>query len=907
MLLGAGALRGAAVAAAAKDPLAAATAAVVKIICKTGDGRTTFATGFVWGRTRQVVTALHAVEGAASIDLYYQTAKVTRAGHLRAVLSRSDLALLDADQPPAVSGLEVAHTPPQPGDALTALGFPLDIQALNSVEVKVRRIGGSKLEDLVSPDVRSDFADFGYPALDEEMLNLEAPLQPGHSGAPIVTADGLVVGIGEGGLGRGTTPQTWAIPAARLAGLAASQERLPAPADRAKRRRRIPAQFSAELEGRYATSLADRFVSDKRIDPRDASRPAPQPFPERASELAAQIADSDPLDARILKAIAEGRFAEARRLLDEARKQADAGAYDRLTGDTWYYEGKYGEALGWYQKALGRDPDDADAQDNVAVCLVALHRPRESLSYFNTTVVSYKLLASRTGETKWSVGHAQALINRGLTLRSLLRYDEASADFAKAANVRSELIERQGHTELENDLAEALVLHGIALDALGRYDEALAEYRRAIQIRIRLVEREHRTELAGDLAHAFHNRANTFVHLKRYEEALRDYSEAVETWGRLVEQAARDADLADDLAAALKNRGNTFYRLARYPEALADQGRAVELTSRLVDKEGHAELADRLAGDLLARGTTLESLQQFAEALRDFDRAAAMLTRLVEKEGRTELANNLAVTLNNRGNTLNSMKRCGDAVGDFDRVIEIRSRLVEREGHAELAADLATALSNRGNCLSQLNRNDEALRDHSRAVAVLARLVEQEGRSELAEDLAAALANRAGILWSLGRNDDALRDCNQAIDLRTRLVEREGRTELANELAKSLITRGMVLEDQGGDLRRAEADFQRAGQIATDPHFKEIASRLLETLRAQLHRTAPPPRRVPRSDLIVFVLEQERWRPRSAEKLHDRRDRGGRVLFHQPVSRAGYDHLLDVGGGGAHDDAHRRA
>jgi hypothetical protein len=72
-------------------------------------------------------------------------------------------------------------------------------------------------------------------------------------------------------------------------------------------------------------------------------------------------------------------------------------------------------------------------------------------------------------------------------------------------------------------------------------------------------------------------------------------------------------------------------------------------------------------------------------------------------------------------------------------------------------------------------------------------------------------------------------------------VEREGRTELANELAKSLITRGMVLEDQGGDLRRAEADFQRAGQIATDPHFKEIANRLLETLRAQLHSSAPPP------------------------------------------------------------------
>src|SRR5438093_1619761 len=52
--------------------------------------------------------------------------------------------------------------------------------------------------------------------------------------------------------------------------------------------------------------------------------------------------------------------------------------------------------------------------------------------------------------------------------------------------------------------------------------------------------------------------------------------------------------------------------------------------------------------------------------------------------------------------------------------------------------------------------------------------------------------------------------------------------------------------------------------------------------------------------------QRETLQARSLEELRDGRNRGRRIFFHQPVSRVGNDHLLDVGGGGPHDDGHHR-
>ncbi len=851
LLLSPHALRGAATSGdAAKDPLDAVAAAVVEVTSK-WDGRTVSATGFVWGKERLVVTALHAVAGAdtATITLYYQAAKVSRSGHVRAVLRGSDLALLQVDAPPAVTGLELAPAPPRPGERVTALGYPLGIRTCNSVEMTVRRIGGKVLKDIVDDDTAAALGAFGFPALDGEILNLEGSLQPGHSGAPILREDGRLVGVGDGGLARGAAALSWAIPAARLASLAASREKPPTRSELSGGKVAIRALFSAELGGDFAAGLIEHELAGKRVDPGENGRPGARPatVPARAATLAAHITETDPLDARILKAIAERRFAEARQWLDQRRQQGGSTSTsrdDRLTGDTWYYEARYAEALGWYQKVLGRAPDDVAAQDSLAVCLLAMHRPLEALPYFTTTVASYNLLADKTGEAKWTAGLAQALVNRGLTASALRRHDDALKDFAKAVGLRTRLVDQERHAELENDLAEAFNLCGVALAALGRYDDALASYEKAIRIRRRLVERESRTELGGDLAQALNNRGNTLVNLSRSEEALRAYSEAVELLDRLMSQGSAAADTADDLAAALKNRGNTLFKLGRSAEALADQNRAVELRTRLVDREGRTDLADRLASALTSRGTTLASRKRYDEALRDFDRAADTLSRLVEKEGRAELTNDLAVTLNDRALALDSLDRCNDAVKDYDRVIEIRSRLVTQERHAELASSLATALSNRSLCHTRLRRLDLALRDLSQAVDILARQVDREGRTELAAELSAALNNRASVLWTMGQFDQALADCGKAVDIRTRLVEREGRAELTNELAKSLILRGMLRMDQGDDLPGAEADFQRARRLATDQRLQEDSDQLLQQVRAQLRRDAimPPPR-----------------------------------------------------------------
>ncbi|HEV8715347.1 MAG TPA: tetratricopeptide repeat protein [Candidatus Binatia bacterium] len=117
-----------------------------------------------------------------------------------------------------------------------------------------------------------------------------------------------------------------------------------------------------------------------------------------ARELAAQIhADADSY-ALALKAIAESRFDDARRLLEEAtrNKEVELARIYLARGRTETYAGRYIDAIGWYRKTLSLKPDDPYILNETAFALMYAGNYAEAeLLFKQSLAIREKFLATR--------------------------------------------------------------------------------------------------------------------------------------------------------------------------------------------------------------------------------------------------------------------------------------------------------------------------------------------------------------------------------------------------------------------------------------------------------------------------------------------------------------------------------
>ncbi len=186
--------------------------------------------GFVWGSGRQVVTDLHVVIGCHTVRIGYQGIDELSA-RIANVFVQADLVLLDVDRPPAaVGGLDLAGDVPSVGATVDAFGYPLGLPERDTKELHISyaTAGSPELRQGLPADVLASLQQQGFPALDIDVLHLDGNLLPGHSGAPLIDGAGRVVGVGSGGLARGTVGIGWAVRAQYVAQLPDHHDPLPA-------------------------------------------------------------------------------------------------------------------------------------------------------------------------------------------------------------------------------------------------------------------------------------------------------------------------------------------------------------------------------------------------------------------------------------------------------------------------------------------------------------------------------------------------------------------------------------------------------------------------------------------------------------------------------------------------------
>jgi tetratricopeptide (TPR) repeat protein len=265
--------------------------------------------------------------------------------------------------------------------------------------------------------------------------------------------------------------------------------------------------------------------------------------------------------------------------------------------------GKHDLALANYDVALGLQPQHAEALSNRGNTLKALKRLDEALGSYN------RALALQPD-------YVGALINRGAALYELRRYDEALQNYDRALALKPDAVDAQYN--------RAGVLH-----ELKRYDEAVAGFDRAIALR-------------PDLAEAHANRGNTLNVLKRFDEALASLDRAL--------------TLRPNLIEAMVNRGNALNSLKRYGDALLAYDRALSL------HPGHA-------GAHYNRGATLHEMRRYQDALTSYDRALALQANYPE-------------AWSNRGATLYELVRHDEALASYDRAIALQPDFPEAHWNA---------------------------------------------------------------------------------------------------------------------------------------------------------------------------------------------------------------------------------
>ena len=156
-----------------------------------------------------IITALHGVVGCGEL-VAFNAADSYRNLRIARVDIGMDAAFLTSEATTNGTGLQ--STSGYEEQALRVVGYPqaLDYQFSHRVELQMPPL--RQLFTTVPEWVRADLERRGSPHIDQTVMSLSGAIQNGYSGAPILTWEGRVVGVANGGLKEGSVDIGWAMP-----------------------------------------------------------------------------------------------------------------------------------------------------------------------------------------------------------------------------------------------------------------------------------------------------------------------------------------------------------------------------------------------------------------------------------------------------------------------------------------------------------------------------------------------------------------------------------------------------------------------------------------------------------------------------------------------------------------------
>lgn len=183
---------------------------VYRLTCKPGNRIFSGFDGNVEG-VPGIITALHGVAGCNKV-LASNLSDSFSDLRLAKVNIRKDLAFLTSSKLKSASKPALRIDSGFMGRGLRVVGYPQAVIGQKSHELAPQPDPTEMLRFILSPGVIPEFEKRNSPHPDEIVLSLTGALQHGYSGGPVLTEDGTVVAVADGGLGEGAYEIGWAIP-----------------------------------------------------------------------------------------------------------------------------------------------------------------------------------------------------------------------------------------------------------------------------------------------------------------------------------------------------------------------------------------------------------------------------------------------------------------------------------------------------------------------------------------------------------------------------------------------------------------------------------------------------------------------------------------------------------------------
>ncbi|MGK7898975.1 MAG: trypsin-like peptidase domain-containing protein [Xenococcus sp. (in: cyanobacteria)] len=162
------------------------------------------------GSRTGIITALHGVAGCDNLTASNLLESYTNLRIEQVDIAR-DLAFLGSPSK-SIAGTGLRATTSFADPDLRVVGYPQGIHFQISHQLKPHAQPLRFLYQLLPHRARQALERRGSPATDRTVMSLDGSIQRGYSGAPILTREGFVVGIVNGGLKEGAVNIGWAFP-----------------------------------------------------------------------------------------------------------------------------------------------------------------------------------------------------------------------------------------------------------------------------------------------------------------------------------------------------------------------------------------------------------------------------------------------------------------------------------------------------------------------------------------------------------------------------------------------------------------------------------------------------------------------------------------------------------------------
>lgn len=333
-------------------------------------------------------------------------------------------------------------------------------------------------------------------------------------------------------------------------------------------------------------------------------------------------------------------------------------------GEKAYNEGRYSEALSYYEKSLSKCAGDIECAasnlNGIGAVYEALDNDKKALKYYEDA-----LAAARKINNKDLI--ATNLFNVGATYnRTFNQYEKALSFFEESLRIFRELNDKKS-------LAIVLFNAGKASNSLGRYENALSYSNESLKMNRGL---NNQQGIAGNLNLI----GNVYSSLGQYDKPLSYYQEAL--------KINRQLNNAQEIATTLRNIGDAYCNLVEHDKALAYYQDALDIQKK------HNFRFDT--------AITLTNIGAFYKNLNQYDKALSYYEGSLKISRELDNSAMIATNLNNTGNVYASLGRSDAALSYYHQALSIEKQL--NRPHK-----MAITLNNIGMEHFRLGRYEQAL------------------------------------------------------------------------------------------------------------------------------------------------------------------------------------------------------